>query len=174
MAEANGVYRNRWASALGGVFFGLLLAGAGAVFFALMWRAFERALDMEHWRQLPCVILESRVVEQVELPNAPISYLPVVRYRYESEGEVREATRVRWQQTKSNRPGRMEELLAPYPPGAETVCYQNPADPLEVILIPEKRTPVYSIWFPALFIVGGLGLAISSILRNVRSPRSSS
>lgn len=144
------------------------MAVAGAVFFALMWRAFERARAMEKWHQIPCIILESRIEEQVELPNAPVNFVPIVRYRYESQGEVKESTRLRWQQTKSSRPGTMEKLLAPYPPGAETVCYQNPEDPCDVVLIPEKRTPIYSIWFPGLFIVGGLGIAINSIIRNTR------
>lgn len=162
------VVRNRWASALGGVFFGLFIAAAGAVFFALMWRAFERARAMEHWQRVPCLILESRIEEKVELPNAPVSYLPLVRYRFDLDGRPHESTRLRWGETKSTRPGRMEKLLAPFPPGAETVCYQNPADATDTVLIPEKRTPVYSIWFPGLFVVGGLGLAISAIFRNLR------
>ena len=34
-------------------------------------------------------------------------------------------------------------------------------------LVRDKRTAIYSIWFPAIFVVGGLGIALSSLVRNL-------
>ena len=144
--------------ALGGVFFGLFLAAAGGVFVWLLGRAGLRARAMESWPRVPCTILESRVSPEPVVPNTPLNYRPVVRYRLRSRWSV---PRVR-----------------PHPPGCAEVERGgedandrrsiSPRDPpLCAILIRTIRrsacssatehTPLYSIWFPALFVIGGLG-----------------
>lgn len=160
---------SRVLSSLGGLFFGLVIAAAGGLFVWLMWRSYQRAAHMEGWRALPCVILESRVVEEVLVPNTPVSYRPIIRYRYEHEGRPMESDRVQRVAPKASRPDKMNELTARFPAGAEAACYQDPADPGMVVLVKDKPTAVYSIWFPALFVVGGLGIAASSLARGIRS-----
>ena len=65
----------------------------------------------------------------------------------------------------------MQAILAQFPPGTETIAWVNPANPAETVLIRDKRTAIYSIWFPCLFVIGGLGIAASSLARNLSSPR---
>ena len=148
------------------------IASAGAVFAWLMWASFLRARAMDSWTAVPCVIVESRLLEEILNPNTPVNYRPVVRYRYEAAGKARESNRLRRVETKSSRRQKMESMLAPFPPGSEATAWVNPNDPDDAVLIRDKRTAIYSIWFPFLFVVGGLGIALSSALRNFK-PRTS-
>lgn len=158
---------HRFASALGGLLLGLAIAAAGAVFVWLMWASFQRARVMDTWTAVPCVILESRLAEEIHTPNTPVNFIPVIRYRYEVAGRSHESARVRRIDTKSSRRQKMEVLLAQFPPGAEATAWVNPADPTDAVLVRDKRTAIYSIWFPAIFVVGGLGIALSSLVRNL-------
>ena len=44
----------------------------------------------------------------------------------------------------------------------------NPADPAEAVLAHDTKAGGYSIWFPILFVIGGLGM-IGGALRKMRS-----
>ena len=160
--------RSRLFSALGGVALGLSLAVAGAVFCWLMWRTYGKAREMDHWLDVPCEIVEARVEERIEVPNTPVSYVPRVVFRYEADGSIREGDRIKRVAPRSAHRQKMEELIAPFPPGSSAVCHVDPADADNAVLIRDGKYPIYSIWFPALFVVGGLGVAVSSIVRNVR------
>jgi hypothetical protein len=52
----------------------------------------------------------------------------------------------------------------------QTVCYVNPSDPTIAILKHGTRAALYSIWFPLLFVVGGLGIAWTAIRRKAPAP----
>ena len=163
---------NRLTSALGGLVLGLSIAGAGAVFVWLMWASFQRARVMDQWTTVPCIILESRLTEEILTPNTPVNYRPLIRYRYDIKSQSYESDRIRRVETKSSRRPKMQAILAQFPPGTETTAWVNPANPAEAVLIRDKRTAIYSIWFPCLFVIGGLGIAASSLARNLSSPRS--
>lgn len=163
---------HRFASALGGLLLGLAIAAAGAVFVWLMWASFQRARVMDTWTAAPCLILESRLAEEIHTPNTPVNFIPVIRYRYQAGGQPHESSRIRRIETKSSRRPKMEALLSQFPPGGEATAWVNPNDPADAVLIRDKRTAIYSIWFPALFVVGGLGIALSSLVRNLYPRRS--
>jgi hypothetical protein len=162
---------HRLGSALGGFALGLAIAAAGAIFVWLMWASFQRARIMDAYLPVPCVILESRLAEEILNPNTPVNYRPVIRYRYEAGGQSRESDRIRRIETKSSRRPKMEALLAQFPPGSESTAWVNPADPADAVLVRDKRTAIYSIWFPALFVVGGLGIALTSLARYFKPRR---
>ena len=54
----------------------------------------------------------------------------------------------------------------------ETTCYVNPVEFNSAYLKPDSLAPGYSIWFPALFVVGGLGMVISALRPGKASPKS--
>jgi hypothetical protein len=56
-----------------------------------------------------------------------------------------------------------EERLEQYPVGKEVTAYVNPADPEFAILEHSSKAALYSIWFPCLFMVGGVGMIISAL-----------
>lgn len=165
---------HRLGSALGGMLLGFAIAAVGAVFVWLMWASFQRARIMDAWVSVPCVIVESRLAEEILNPNTPVNYRPVIRYRYERAGRSHESSRIRRIETKSSRRPKMEALLAQFPPGAETTAWVSPADPADAVLVRDKRTAIYSIWFPALFVIGGAGIALSSLIRNLKPRRPAS
>jgi len=158
---------HRFSSALGGLLLGLAIATAGAVFVWLMWASFQRARVMDGWSPVPCVILESRLTEEILNPNTPINYRPVIRYRYEASGRSFESDRLRRIETKSSRRPKMDAILDQFPPGTESTAWVNPTDPADAVLVRDRRTAIYSIWFPTLFVIGGLGIALSSLIRNL-------
>jgi two-component system nitrate/nitrite sensor histidine kinase NarX len=47
-----------------------------------------------------------------------------------------------------------------FPPGTRQVCRVNPADPADSVLLPGTRAALYSIWFPLLFVAGGVGMLV--------------
>jgi hypothetical protein len=140
---------------------GLSLAIMGGVFFWLMWRSFDRARHMQSWPEVRCVILSSEVEERRIDPNGAPEFKVNVTYGYEFGGEARTGDHLTWRgnpwTSKSNV---VEERRAAFKPGTSTTCRVNPADPNFSVLKPDSKAPGYSIWFPALFIVGGLGITV--------------
>jgi hypothetical protein len=43
------------------------------------------------------------------------------------------------------------------------MVYVNPADVNFAMLKPDSKAAGYSIWFPMLFVIGGLGIALRAI-----------
>ncbi len=58
-----------------------------------------------------------------------------------------------------------EARTAEFPVGKTTTCRVNPLKPQFAVLKPDSLAPGYSIWFPALFVVGGLGISIRAAVR---------
>lgn len=142
---------------------GLSLAMIGAVFVWLMWRSFERARQMRDWPELPCVILSSEVEERRVDPNSPPEFRANISFGYEWSGTRRTGDHLTWRGSpwSSNR-DIAEQRAAEYPTGKATTCRVNPADPAFSVLKPDSKAPLYSIMFPALFVVGGLGISVKA------------
>jgi len=62
---------------------------------------------------------------------------------------------------------RAEELVKEYPEGSGQVCHGNPRDPDQAVLKRDSKAPLYSLWFPLLFVVGGAGM-IAGVIRRLR------
>ncbi len=138
---------------------GLMLALAGGVFTWLMWRSFERAREVESWPRTPCVILLSEAEERQIDPNGPVERRFAVLFGYEWEGVARESDLLSLRGSPwSGKAEGVEALLERYPVGLEMECRVNPADPGIAVLERESKGPGYSLWFPLLFVAGGLGI----------------
>ncbi|MBK1834387.1 DUF3592 domain-containing protein [Roseibacillus ishigakijimensis] len=148
---------------------GLLLAGVGGIFTALLGSSYLRARSMDQWQETPCVILESEVRERQIGPAVPVDYSLGILYGYDFAGEpyssenydlrgnawVKESAKIR-------------ALVQKFPAGSRQICWVNPAQPAQAVLKKETKAPGYSLWFPVLFVVGGLGLIARALLRIVR------
>ncbi|GAA5481018.1 DUF3592 domain-containing protein [Haloferula sargassicola] len=142
---------------------GLSLAGVGGVFAVLMWKSFMRAEDVDHWPLVPCSILESRVGSRRDDPDWPAGmpqeFRFEVRYVYEWQDRQWESTRYRLRGAPwSDTPSAAEELVLKYPEGSVAECHVNPDQPDQAVLRGETKAAGYSLWFPLLFVVGGLGI----------------
>ena len=146
---------------------GLLLAGAGGVFTWLMWRSFARANRILDWPSVPCTIIRSEIVEEYRVsPEMPPEYTFGVLYSYDWGDEAYDSEQLSlrgagWSKSSE----KAEALLRAYPAGEVTECRVNPDSPQEAVLRVESRAPGYSIWFPLIFVVGGLGTVAGAWLR---------
>ena len=142
---------------------GLALALAGGVFFALMWRSFQRARAVDHWPVVPCVILKSETEERQVDPNSGVERRFAVLFGYEWEGRPYESELVKLRGSGwSSKPDIVEAYIGKYPEGSEQECHVNPQKPEQAVLEKESKAPGYSIWFPGIFVVGGIGMVVGA------------
>ena len=150
-------------SNLGGRLFlmglGLALALLGAVFVWLMGRSFLRAREMRTWPEVACVILSSEIKEWRHDENSRLQFRHELSFGYTWKGEARTGDHLtlRGSPWSSNRE-LVEARTAEFPVGMTTTCHVDPADPDFAVLKTDSLAPGYSIWFPALFVIGGLGI----------------
>jgi hypothetical protein len=142
---------------------GLMLAAMGGLFAWLMGASFGRAAAVDEWPQADAVIIHSEVARRQVDPNLPPEFRFEVFYAYEWDGEGYESDRYRlrgasW--TKSR--AAAEELVSRYGVGDVHPARVNPEAPDEAVLVGESRAPGYSIWFPLIFVVGGLGIVVGA------------
>lgn len=152
------------AGRLFGIGLGLALALIGIAFVALMWRSYDRAREMHAWPEVPCLILESDVEERPIDFGGPPEFRLAILYGYEWQGVRHTGDRLSLRGNPwTSKRDVIRSQAATFEKGTRLTCRVNPADPAFSVLKPDSKAPGYSIWFPALFIVGGLGIAIRAI-----------
>lgn len=145
---------------------GLALALIGGVFIALMARSYLRALEMRQWPQVRCVILSSEIEERRHDEYSAIEFRQKLSYGYEWKGKPYTGDRLSLRGNPwTSKRDLAEKRTAAYRKGMLTSCLVNPSSPEVAVLKPDSLAPGYSIWFPALFVVGGLGISVRA-LRN--------
>ncbi len=145
---------------------GLSISLLGAVFFGLMLRSFLRAYEMRSWPEVPCVVLSSVVEQRRHDPQSPVESRLVVTYGYEWQGLARTSDRFSLRGSPwTSKPDVLEDRASSFPVGARLTCRVNPDNPEFSVLVPDSLAPGYSIWFPALFIIGGLGITVRHLPR---------
>ncbi len=142
---------------------GLFLALIGSIFVWLMARSFLRAYEMRQWPEISCVILSSEVEEKQHDRSSPLEFRQKISYgyRWQNQAYTGERITLRGNPWTSKR-NAIEERMQEFPSGKTTTCRVNPNNPSFAVLKPDSLAPGYSIWFPALFVIGGLGIAIRS------------
>lgn len=148
------------------VFLGLVIAAVGGLFTFLMWKSYDRAVEQRAWPQVEGMVLSSEVEEWQHDEFSPKEYRLKVLYGYEWEGERKTGDRYGFRgNPKYNKVNKVESLAKSFPVGDTTMVFVNPDDPDFTILKPDSKAPGYSIWFPLLFVVGGLGIAFRAVVR---------
>lgn len=146
------------------VLLGLTLALLGGFFVWLLGRSFLRARAMRAWPEVSCVILSSEIEERVHDPQSPPEYRLDLGFGYEWQGVPRTGDHLSMRGSPwSSQHDEVEKQMAEYPAGMSSTCRVNPANPDFAVLKPDSLAPGYSIWFPGLFVIGGLGIAIRAI-----------
>ena len=142
---------------------GVLLALVGAVFLWLMWRSFERAREMAGWPEVEAVVLRSEAGERRIGGSGAPEFRFEVLYGYEFAGE--RLTSERWSlrgSPWSKDPAAALELVRAHPAGSRMMCRVDPQDPGTAVMKTDTRAPGYSLWFPAIFVVGGIGIVVGA------------
>jgi hypothetical protein len=145
-------------------FLGLSLALIGGVFVWLMARSYLRAREMRSWPEVACVILSSELVERRHDENSPIEFRHDLSFGYEWQDQPRTGDHLTLRGNPwSSKRKLMESRLNEYPPGKTTTCRVDPNNPDFAVLKPDSLAPGYSIWFPGLFVIGGLGITFRAL-----------
>lgn len=144
---------------------GLTLALIGALFIALLGRSYLRAREMRAWPEIPCVIITSEIEERLHDSQSPREYRHALSFGYEWQGEPMTGDHITLRGSGwSSKRERSENQSCQYPTGMKTTCRVNPANPEFAVLKPDSLAPGYTIWFPGLFVVGGLGIAFRAVV----------
>jgi hypothetical protein len=158
----------RGAGSLYLIFVGLLFCAAGGVFAWLMWRSYERASAQLEWLEVDCEIIESRVEERKIGSDVDEEFRFAVLYGYEVGAEAYTSERydLRGSPWSGSR-ARAERLAERFPEGSVQKAYVDPSRPTFAVIKKDSRAPGYSLWFPLLIVVGGLGIIVGA-LRGLR------
>ena len=148
---------------------GLFLVLIGSVFIWLMIRSYLRAHEMKAWPEVPCTILTSEVAERRHDAYSPVEYRHMMSYGYEWHGKTytNDAYSLRGSKWSSSHTKALEDVKK-FPVGSRRECHVNPDNPEQAVIKTDSLAPLYSIWFPALFVVGGLGIMTRVVLRRSR------
>ncbi len=143
---------------------GLATALIGLLFVWLMARSYLRAREMRAWPEVECVILGTTIEERRHDPQSPSEFRVDLSFGYEWQDKpyIGDHLTLRGNPWSSKRV-LAEKRAAEYPPGTNTTCRVDPANPAFAVLRPDSLAPGYSIWFPALFVIGGMGMAARAV-----------
>lgn len=144
---------------------GMFLAAMGAAACVYLWMAYAKAKRMDAWLERPCTVAKSAVAEAGRDRFGTPRYRLELRYRYEFGGGEYESNRVKRLEIAPASKRDLEKWLKRYPAGLETICFVNPSDPAMAVLKKDSKGAIYAMWFPALFFVGGLGIAAGGFRR---------
>lgn len=149
---------------------GLFLAVAGSVFTWVLWTAWQRAEETRRWEATPCRIISAQVASERPTPHSNLAYRAEVRYSYAYKGQSLTGSRIKRVDSPTQHEDNARKKLEEYPVGKETTCYVNPAQPDQTVLKHDTRAALYSIWFPLLFVFGGLGMLWNALLKRAPLP----
>ena len=139
------------------LFFSLFLLAGLAATYAMLLRPALRILTARSWREVPCVVLSSRVVGHSDSDGT--TYSVDILYSFAVDGRELKANRYSFMTGSSSGYDGRAAIVARYPPGRHSVCYVNPSDPADAVL---TRDATPDIWFgllPLIFVaVGGGGM----------------
>jgi hypothetical protein len=147
-------------------FIGLALAILGGAFVLILGRGYLRAAETREWDRVPAVIVVSQVGERRLGRDVPEEYTHELVYEYEVGGRFFRGERLK---RRENPFFKEEAKIAPeverWKVGSRVEAFVNPENPEEALLEHETKAPGYSIWFPALFFVGGLGVFLRAMFK---------
>lgn len=148
-------------------FIGLALAVMGGFFVFVLGRGYLRAKETREWSSSPATVIKSEVGER-QIGQAK-EYCHELLYEYQVEGKFYQGERIR---RRKNPYLKAEAKILPtvekWPVGTKVEAFVNPKDPNEAILEHETKAAGYSIWFPGLFLVGGLMVLIRAFMKMFR------
>ncbi len=144
-------------------FLGLSLAVMGTIFTGVLLRSWRLAEETRSWTAMPAKILSAQVVPEQATPHSPTKYRPVVRYEYQMGGKVYHTDRIHRSDGPKSEREDAESLREEFTPGQTVTCWVDPADPAHAVLKHDTRAALYTIWFPLLFVAGGLRMAWAAL-----------
>lgn len=151
---------------------GVLLSAIGGLFMWLMGQSYLKARETRTWVETPAVVLEAEIIDRQIGEHVPVDYAAHALYGYEYQGkrltsELIYPRGVKWAKNKDKAMEQLKGLSA----GQETTCWVNPENPETAILKHDTKAAGYSIWFPTVFFIGGIGVMLGAFRKEHSLPR---
>lgn len=144
-------------------FLGLLLVAMGGFFIWIMGLSYKNAERTRSWQEVPCKILTSKRAKIV-IPNRNVEYQWQGSFSYEIDGKQYVSNRLEVRGAKrTTKIEKVDKLTETYQAGRQKVCFVHPEDHSYAILQHDSKGAGYSIWFPGLFAIGGLGMIVGAV-----------
>lgn len=144
---------------------GLAFMLMGSMFTFVLWTSWQRSEETRSWTPVEALVVSSQVLTDRPTPHSPLKFTADVHYRYTFSGKTFTSTRIKRVDGPSSHKEKAEAVVKEHGPGSIVTCYVNPEHPDFAILEQGSRAALYSIWFPLLFVVGGVGMLWSAIRR---------
>lgn len=154
---------------VGLLFTGAFLLGGVLSFHGFLVRPVFDSVAWQGWKETPCAVIASHLITQSGPP--PTSYRPDVLYEYQFDGQTYRSNRYGAEGLSGTAGVGEQQRL---PAGMATVCYVNPKDPYEAVLV--RNLPgglwwgLLSLPFLAVGIVG-MTVVLRVYVRELRSAR---
>lgn len=117
------------------------------------------------WRPASCVVLSSKVTES---GSSKPTYKVDILFAYSVDGKSYQSRQYRFDDYSSSGRQSKDEIVARFPPGTQTPCWVDPADPRQAV-IDRDLSPAYLVGlFPLIFFAigaGGIGWALHNARR---------
>lgn len=137
---------------------GSMLIVIGGVFEWLMIRSYRHAKASREWPQVEAVILRSVVAER-QFKGSPVEYRLDILFGYSFGGSDHTSDLLSPRGAKwSKKELVVEQLAEKYPAGSAHTAWVNPKNHEFAILKHDTKAAGYTIWFPAVIILGGAGM----------------
>jgi len=150
---------------------GFFLAVIGGVFVVILAKGYLKAKETRSWDIHQGRVLVSEVGERVLGPNVPPEYTHKLLFEYRVGGERFTGDRVKRRENPYfKEKAKAERWAEDWLVETEVEVFVNPTDPKEAVLDHDTKAAGYTIWFPGLFLVGGLVVLIKSLLAICKKP----
>ena len=155
------------------ILLGLALIAVGSFFVWWLWATFQKAGEMDSWTQVSSEVIASTVIETRYSEISRPTYEPVVQFVYEIDGKTHIGEKIRRVTIKKSSRDAAQAWADLFPVGSKPTAFVNPKSPKISVLKRDSKAALYSIWFPALFVVGGAGMIVTAFRRQPIAGRSS-
>jgi len=149
-------------SLVGGLALGLLIATMGLIFVFALVKGYGRATETRDWTEVPMKITKSEILEQ-QVGSSPNEYRPIVEYAFSYDGKPSTGAGIKRTEGFTKHKSKAQRIVDRYPVGSDGTCFVNPQNPRQTVLKHNTKAVLYTVWFPGLFVIAGLGIAIGSL-----------
>ena len=113
-----------------------------------------------NWREVPCVITSSQVESHSDGDGT--TYSVAITYDYSVDGEKHIGTRYNFATGSSSSRDWRQRAVKGNPRGKKTVCFVNPNDPLDSVLVREMGSDWWFGFIPGIFLLVGIGMLVGA------------
>ena len=135
----------------------------------LVWKPWGSWLAARSWKETPCTIVSSKVVE-TRGARLQTWFVTELAYTYDAGGQERRGTRYSFEPSLPS-----QALAALYPEGKVTTCWVDPGNPESAALrrdVSFGRLALIGL-FPLLFLAAGAGGLLWMLIGGARKARRS-